>query len=69
MINELVSGDVVLRAGVYLALISYHGVHEFDHYPFVYDDEKSAKRFCNKMLKQIEESKTWWDGYFKIEEN
>lgn len=69
MVNELVSGDVVLRAGIYLALVAYYGVYEFDHYPFVYDDEDSAERFCNKMLEQIEESKTWWDGYFNMEEN
>jgi len=69
LVDELVSTDIVLRAGIYLALVSYHGVHEFDHYPFIYNDEKSAKRFCNKMLEQIEESGDWWDGYFKLFED
>jgi hypothetical protein len=69
IVNELVSGDAVLRAGIYLALIGYHGVNEFDHYPYIYESEKEAKRFCDQMLMQIQESKTWWDGYFNTEKN
>jgi hypothetical protein len=65
----LVSTNVVERAGAYLELASYHGVHEFDHYPYIYEKEEDAKNFCNQMLAQIEESKTWWDGYFKKEVN
>ena len=69
LVSELVSTDVVMRASVYLALVSYHGVKEFDHYPYIYENEKDARNFCNQMLAQIEESKTWWDGYFKKEVN
>lgn len=64
LVNELVSNDVVLRAGTYLSLVGYYGVSEFDHDPYVYE-EKEAKIFCDKMLEQIAESKTWWDGYFQ----
>lgn len=63
-VSDLISKNVVKRAGAYLNLIYYHGVFEFDHYPYIYEDEKDAERFCDKMLAQIEESKTWWDGYF-----
>jgi hypothetical protein len=68
-VSELVSTDVVMRAGIYLALVSYHGVYEFDQYPYIYEKEEDARNFCNQMLAQIEESKTWWDGYFRKEVN
>jgi hypothetical protein len=63
-INLLTSKDVVKLASAYLTLVSYHGVHEFDHDPYVYENEKDAKHFCDQMLNQIKESKTWHDGYF-----
>ena len=68
-INLLTSQDVVKRASAYCTLVSYHGVYEFDHDPYVYESEEDAEQFCDQMLKQIEESKTWWDGYFKKEAN
>jgi hypothetical protein len=68
-VGELVSTNVAKRAGAYLALVDYHGVHEFDHYPHIYENEEDARNFCNQMLAQIEESKTWWDGYFRKEVN
>jgi len=68
-VSELVGTDVVMRASVYLALVSYHGVNEFDHYPHIYENEENARNFCDQMLAQIEESKTWWDGYFRKEVN
>lgn len=63
-INLLTSQDVVKLASAYCTLISYHGVYEFDHDPYVYESEEDAEHFCDQMLKQIEESKTWHDGYF-----
>jgi len=68
-VGELVSTNVVTRADAYLALIDYHGVFEFDQYPYIYEKEEDAKNFCDQMLAQIEESKTWWDGYFRKEVN
>jgi len=68
-VGELVSTNVVERAGAYLELASYHGVYEFDHYPYIYEKEEDARNFCDQMLAQIEESKTWWDGYFTKEVN
>lgn len=67
-VSDLISTNVVTRAGAYLSLANYHGVFEFVHYPYIYEDEKDAKRFCDKMLAQIEESKSWWDGYFDKED-
>lgn len=67
-INLLTSQDVVKRASAYLTLVSYHGVYEFDHDPFRYETEREAEKFCDKMLAQIEESKTWHDGYFAKED-
>jgi len=63
-VDDLISKDVVKRAGAYLALVAMFGEHEFDHYGYIYDNEKDAERFCSKMLAQIEISETWWDGYF-----
>jgi hypothetical protein len=68
-IGELVSTNVLERAGAYLVLVDYHGVYEFDQYPYIYENEEDARNFCNQMLAQIEESKTWWDGYFRKEVN
>ena len=67
-VSDLISTNVVKRAGAYLNLAHYHGVFEFVHYPHIYEDEKDAERFCDKMLAQIEESKSWWDGYFDKED-
>lgn len=67
-INSLTSQDVVKLASAYLALIGYYGAHEFDHYPYVYETEEGAEEFCDKMLAQIEESKSWHDGYFAKED-
>jgi hypothetical protein len=63
-IDLLTSQDVVKLASAYLTLVGYYGVLEFDHDPYVYENKKDAKHFCDQMLKQIEESKTWHDGYF-----
>ena len=63
-VDLLTSQDVVKRASAYLTLVVYHGVYEFDHYPYTYENEKDAELFCDKLLAQIEESKTWHDGYF-----
>lgn len=67
-VDDLISKDVVKRAGAYLALVAMFGEHEFDHYGYIYDNEEDAEKFCDKMLAQIEESKTWWDGYFDRED-
>ena len=63
-INLLTSQDVVKCASAYLTLVGYHGVHEFDHDPFIYKTAEDAEEFCDKMFAQIEESKSWHDGYF-----
>lgn len=63
-VNLLTSQDVVKCASAYLTLVSYYGVREFDHDPFIYKTEEDAAKFCDQMLKQIEESKFWHDGYF-----
>lgn len=67
-VDLLTSQDVVKRASAYLTLANYHGVYEFDHEPYTYNNEKAAVIFCDKMLAQIEESKTWHDGYFAKDE-
>jgi hypothetical protein len=67
-INLLTSQDAVKLASAYCTLLSYHGVHEFDHDPYVYESDEDAAHFCDQMLKQIEESKAWHDGYFAKED-
>ena len=68
-ISDIISTNVVKRASAYLELANYHGAYEFDQYPYIYETEEDARNFCDQMLAQIEESKTWWDGYFKKEVN
>lgn len=68
-VDNLTSNNVVERAQAYLSLIYYHGVHEFDHYPFVYENVEDAELFCSKMLEQLEDSESWHDGYFKKSED
>ena len=67
-VDLLTSQDVVKRASAYLTLVGYHGAYEFDQDPYVYTSEKGAEMFCDKLLAQIEESKTYHDGYFAKEE-
>lgn len=63
-INSLTSQHICERAHAYEALVSYHGVYEFDQDPFIYESEDDGKKFCDKMLAQIKESEAWHDGYF-----
>lgn len=67
-IDLLTSQDVVKCASAYLTLVGYYGAEEFDQYPFIYETDGEAEKFCDKMLAQIEESRTWWDGYFAKDE-
>jgi hypothetical protein len=59
-----VSSDVVERAFSYKALVDYYGVHEFDQDPRELTENK-AKLICDKMFEQIQETKDWWEGYFR----
>ena len=63
-VDLLTSQDVVKLASAYLTLVGYYSPDEFDHDPFIYEAEEGAEKFCNKLLAQIEESKTWHEGYF-----
>lgn len=66
--NWLTSQHIRERAHAYEVLVSYHGVYVFDQDPFFYEKTEDADKFCSKMLAQIEESKTWHDGYFAKDE-
>ena len=60
------SRNVITRASFYNLLINYFGVEEFDQYPYIYESDEEAEKFCDEMLRQIKETKTWKDGYFQI---
>jgi hypothetical protein len=55
LIDGLCSADSVERAWAYLALIDYHGVHEFDSYPNSYTDRGLVMRKMNGWTHQISE--------------
>lgn len=56
----------VERAFSYKAVADYYGLNEFDQYPREFTEEK-AKLFCDQMLGQMQETKSWWEGYFRKE--
>ena len=60
--NSLISSDPVTVAVAYKALADYHGYINFDSYPQALTGEK-AELMCDRFLAQIEESRTWHDGY------
>lgn len=60
--NSLCSSNVIERAFAYDMLVSHYGVHEFDQYPREVD-EAEAERVCDKFIQQIEESKSWHEGF------
>lgn len=64
IIDKLTGSNIIQRAIAYKMLVDYHGVYEFDQCPYDFHNEGSAREFCAKMLEQLEESKTWHDGYF-----
>jgi len=66
LVNTFITQNCISRACAYLKLIEYHGIHEFDHDSCLYEYYRDAKKFCDEMLRQIEETKTWKDGYFQI---
>ena len=63
-----VTSDPIERAFSYKAVADYYGLHEFDQYPREFTEEK-AKLFCDKMFEQMQETKSWWQGYFEKDVN
>jgi len=63
LIVDLLSSDPVTLASAYKSLADYHGPLNFDSDPQTLSGEK-AKLMCDRFLAQIEESRTWHDGYY-----
>lgn len=57
----LQSACPVERAHGYLAVISHHGIENFDQYPDKYT-RKEATELCNIMRRQIAAAANWKDG-------
>lgn len=62
LIDRLVSSSPVNRATGYDVVASCHGLSNFDSEPRVLNPEKAKALVCT-MLAQIEESKSWHEGY------
>ena len=62
LVDDLISGSPVNRATGYDVVASYHGLDNFDLEPGVLNPEK-AKALVYTMLAQIEESRSWHEGY------
>ena len=62
LLDSFLSGCPMRRALAYRDVGFYYGLANFDNYPRKLEPEK-AKLLCDTMLTQIEESKTWHDGY------
>lgn len=62
LLGSFLSSCPVERAFAYLNVASYWGFANFDEYPRSLTASK-AKLLCETMLTQIEESKTWHQGY------
>jgi hypothetical protein len=61
LIGEFVGGSVMARAFAYDAVVATYGKGEMDQYPHEMS-RKGAELFCEIMLAQIEESKSWHEG-------
>ena len=62
LLNGFLSNCPTERAFTYKSAADYWGIANFDSDPRRLEPEK-AKLLCDAMLAQIEESKTWHDGY------
>lgn len=61
LIDQFVGGSVMARAFAYDAVVATYGKEEMDSYPREMS-RKEAELFCETMLAQIEESKSWHEG-------
>lgn len=66
LLRGFITSDPIERAFSYKLLTNYHGLHEFDQDPRDLTEDK-AKLFCDKMFEQMQETKHWWEGYFRKE--
>lgn len=62
LLNCFLSSCPIERALAYRSAAGYWGIANFDNYPRRLEPGK-ARLLCDTMLAQIEESKTWHDGY------
>jgi hypothetical protein len=62
LLDSLLSSCPIERAFAYRDVAFYYGPANFDNYPRRLEPEK-AELLCNTMLAQIEQSKTWHQGY------
>ena len=62
LMSKFLSGCPLERATAYDAVIDYWGVENFDHYPYTMNLEE-ADKLCDTMFKQIQESKSWHEGF------
>ena len=52
-------GDLDDRVEGYMAVVGCYGAQSFDDNPHVFEDKKEARKFCDSMLSEIKESKSW----------
>jgi hypothetical protein len=62
LLDSFLSSCPIERALAYRGVALYYGLANFDSDPRRLEPEK-AKLLCDTMLAQIEESKTWHNGY------
>lgn len=62
LVGALGSNSPIHRAHGYKALVSYHGIENFDSYPGPHDEEY-AKRLLEELTDQIERASRWDDGF------
>lgn len=62
-VTRLLSSDPVDRAFAYKAISDHFGYENFDSSADYISADK-AKVMCDRFLEQIEESKSWHQGYF-----
>lgn len=62
LMNQFLASCPLERAFAYDAVIGYWGAANFDHYPHAMNFE-DADKLCDTMFKQIQESKSWHEGF------
>ena len=55
-------GDLDDRVEGYMAVVGCYGAQSFDDNPHVFKDKREARKFCDSMLSEINESKSWPDN-------
>lgn len=68
LVNLFLSSQPIEQATAYIMAVDYFGCHSFNEVPVSISADK-AKAVCDEFLQQIEETKSWHQGYFSLRQD